>query len=246
MKRWMSVFLFMAAFQMEVRVRASEPSVSMPDSCVGRLFPCSFKVNSDKWSYTAGAIRLHASVESILSEIDKGVEWKLIDGTLWVENAPSMKVKTLASQAEGSNGTYWVIAEKSRVVYRNISSKLIITFIDESQIEVPKGFEVWVGSVNSESIVEHGMVEPIDLKTHLKSWYELYPGKRQQFISEVQDLKDQWSDLIEKSGDMYKRIAERKIAALEEVQNQKIEKKRRQAVERQRIRTEFHKRVFEN
>ncbi|MBC7371458.1 MAG: hypothetical protein H7326_07835 [Bdellovibrionaceae bacterium] len=246
MKRFLSVFLFIAAFQMEVRVRAEGPSVSVPDNCVGRSFPCSFKVDSDKWSYEASGVKLHATAKSMLTEVEKGREWNLIEGTLWLENAPSVKIKTFASEAEGSSGQYWVLVEKNRVVYRNISSKLILTFKDQSKIEVPKGFEVWVGGVNSEAAVEHGMVEPIDLKQHLKSWYQLYPGKRSQFISEVQDLKDQWADLIEKSGDMYKRIAERKMAALDDVKNQEVEKKKKQELERKRVRAEFHKRVFEN
>ena len=117
---------------MEVRVRASGPAVSVPDNCVGHSYPCSFKVESDKWSYEAGGVKLHASAKSILTEVEKGREWKLIEGTLWMENAPSVRVKTAASEAEGSSGQYWILVEKNRVVYRNISSKLLITFFKYS------------------------------------------------------------------------------------------------------------------
>ena len=89
------------------------------------------------------------------------------------------------------------------------------------------------------------MVEPIDLKQHLKSWYALYPGNREQFVSEVQDLKDQWADLVEQSGDIYKKVAERKMAALDDQKRQQLEIQKQKEENRLRIRAEFHKRVFE-
>jgi hypothetical protein len=244
MKKVLKVLLFVAAFQMEVRVRASEP-VSIPEDCLGKEVPCSVKVMTDKWSYVSGAIKMHAPANTILTETQKNKEWKLVEGTLWVENAPSLRIRTVTSEAEGSSGQYWVLAEKDRVVYRNISSKLVITFKDQSRIEVPRGFEVWVGSVNSEAQVEHGMVEPVNLKAHLKAWYELYPGQRAQFVSDVQDLKDQWADLTEQSGDIYKKIALRKMAALDDEKMQKLEAKKKQEQERMRVREEYRKRVFE-
>jgi hypothetical protein len=244
MKKLGHLILFFLAFQMEVRVKASEP-VSVPDNCLGHSFPCSFKVSADKWSYEAGNLKLHAAAGTLLTEAVKSHEWRVIEGTLWVENAPSVKITTTSAESEASSGQYWVLVQKDRATYRNISANLVLTFKDHSKMEVPKGFEVWVGGVNSEAQVEHGMVEPIDLKKHLKSWYELYPGKREQFVSEVQDLKDQWADLTEQSGNMYKKIAERKMAALDEEKNREDGRKKQQSQERARIRAEFHKRVFE-
>ncbi len=245
MKSFFNVFIFMLAFQMEVRVRASD-SVSAPENCLGREVPCAYKVSTEKWSFGSGNIKIHAVKGSVLTEIEKAREWKLVGGSLWVENAPSVKVRSTTSEVEGSSGQYWMMIEKDRTIYRNISAKLIVTLKDQNKIEVPKGFEVWVGGVNSESQVEHGMVEPIDIKAHLKLWYSLYPGKQPQFLSEVQDLKDQWADRIEQSGEIYKKVIERKLAAVEDEKRQIEEKKRKQESERLRIREEFRKKVFEN
>lgn len=247
MKKLAHVLLFLAAFQMEVRVRASEPGFTFPENCLGRTAPCSFKVTTDKWSYEAGNIKLSASGDSILTAEDmKAKEWKLVSGALWVQNAPSVKVKTVSATAEGSSGQYWVFADKDdRITFRNISSKLVVTFKDQTKMEIPRGFEIWVGGVNSLAKTEHGMVEPINIKEHLKSWYELYPGTRQQFLSEVQDLKDQWADLVEQSGDIYKKVAERKLAALDDKKREQLEIQRKKEEERARIRAEFHKRVFD-
>jgi len=246
MRKLAHLLLFIAAFQMEVRVRASE-SMSFPENCLGKTVPCSFKVTTDKWSFESGNIKLNAGQGAILiAQDEKSKEWKLVSGTLWAQNAPSVKIKTVNAVAEGSSGQYWVLAESDdRVVFRNITSKLVLTFKDQTKLEVPRGFEVWVGGINSQAKTEHGMVEPINLKQHLKAWYELYPGSRTQFVSEVQDLKDQWADLIEQSGDIYKKVAERKLAALDEKKRQLMEIKRKQEEERQRIRNEFHKRVFD-
>jgi hypothetical protein len=244
MKRLGHLLLFIAAFQMEVRVRASE-SVSFPENCIGKISPCSFKVTENKWTFESGNIKIHAPVNTILTENAKAKEWTLVSGSLWMQNAPSVQIKTIAADIEGSSGQYWVFIEKNHTVIRNISSKLIVTLKDQKKIEIPRGFEIWVGSVNSEARVEHGMVEPVDLKKHLKSWYQLYPGSRQQFVSEVQDLKDQWADLVEQSGDMYKKVVERKMASLDEEKNRQIEIQKAKEQERQRVRETFHRKVFE-
>ncbi|WP_413291434.1 hypothetical protein [Bdellovibrio sp. HCB337] len=246
MKKFAHLLLFLAAFQVEVRVRASESTaVSFPENCIGKSIPCSFKVTEDKWSYEAGAIKLRAPMNTILTENSKTRDWTVVEGSLWVQNAPSVRVKTVSAEVEASSGQYWVFAEKNRTVFRNISSKLVVTFKDQSKMEIPRGFEIWVGSVNSEAKVEHGMVEPIDLKQHLKSWFALYPGTRQQFVSEVQDLKDQWADLIEESGDIYKKVAERKMAALDEEKRKQLEVQKKKDDDRRQLRERFHKRVFE-
>ena len=161
-----------------------------------------------------------------------------------MQNAPSVKVKTISAEAEGSSGQYWVFVEKNRTVFRNVSAKLVVTFKDQTKMEIPRGFEIWVGNVNSEARVEHGMVEPIDLKRHLKSWHSLYPGTRQQFVSEVQDLKDQWADLVEQSGDIYKKVAERKLAALDDEKRHQLEIQKQKEEERRQVRETFYRRVF--
>lgn len=245
MKKFWHLFLFLAAFQMEVRVRASEASLSFPENCLGKVSPCSFKVMTDKWSYEAGNVKFRAPIATILTENSAEKEWNLVAGTLWVQNAPSIKIKTISAEAEGSSGQYWVFSEKGRFVFRNITAKLILTFKDHTKMEIPRGFEVWVGDVDSEAKVEHGMIAAVDLKRHLKSWYALYPGDRQQFVSEVQDLKDQWADLVEQGGDIYKKVAERKLAALDDEKRRQVELHKQKEENRLRIRAEFHKRVFD-
>lgn len=244
MRTFFKILFFILSFQMEVRVRASVP-VAMPKNCFGRMTPCSFKVTEEKWFYSSGSVKLHATSGSIFTEIEKNKEWKLIEGALWVENAPSLRVKSVTSEAEGSSGQYWVIAEKSRTIYRNISARLVIRLKDQKKVEVPKGFEIWVGAVNSESEVEHGMIEPINLKSHLRSWGGLYSGKKEQFLSEVQDIKDQWADRVEQSGEIYKKVTERNLAAIEDKKRMALEKRSQQEQERLRIREEFRRKVFE-
>jgi len=248
MKKFAHLLIFLAAFQIEVRVRASESTaMAYPENCLGKTVPCSFKVTDSKWSFESGNIKLSATGSSILTAEDlRAKEWKLVSGVLWVQNAPSVKIKTTSAVAEGSSGQYWVLTgDDGRTVFRNISSKLIVTFKDQSKIEIPRGFEIWVGSVNTKAKTEHGMVEPVNLKEHLKVWYGLFPGSRQQFVAEVQDLKDQWSDLVEQSGDIYKKVAERELAAIDSKKREHLEIQRKKEEERLRVRAEFHKRVFQ-
>lgn len=244
MKRARFLFLFFIAFSLEVRVRASA-TLTLPENCLGQVSPCSLKVGEEKWSFESGNLRLRAEKGTILTVNSTTQEWTLVAGGLWVQNAPSVRIKTLSAEAEGSSGQYWVFSDKDRFLFRNITAKLTLILKDQSKMEVPRGFEVWVGGVDSEARVERGMVQPIDLKQHLKSWQALYPGSRSQFISEVQDLKGQWADLVEKSGDIYKKVAERKLALVSEEQRQAQERQKKKELERRRLRENYHRRVFE-
>lgn len=240
------LLIFLMAFQLEVRVRAAE-SLSSPENCFGHSVPCSFKISEDRWNFETGKVKLHAGAGSVLEQVSKANEWRLIDGALWVESAiPALKVQIPTANIEGGGGQYWVLRQEGRFLVRNISAMVTVNFKDQTRLEVPKGFEVWVGAVNSKAQVEHGMVEPVDLKDHLKQWYTLYPGTRRQFKSEVQDLKDQWIDLVERSGDLYKSVIERKMASLDEQKRQHLEAEKKREQERLRLRREYEKRVFEN
>lgn len=246
MKPFLHLFLFLLAFQLEVRVRAADTALSEPENCFGRKTPCAFQISEDKWSFESGKIKLHSGAGTLLEQTHKDTDWKLVSGQLWVESGPSLKVQTLTATIDGSSGQFWVVTDQDKVWVRNISSKVVVTFKDRSKMELPRGFQVWVGAVNSEARVEHGMIEPVDLKEHLKQWYALYPGNKTQFLSEVQDLKDQWIDLVEKSGDLYKAVIERKMASLDEKKRQQQEAEKKKVQERQHLRQEFEKRVFEN
>jgi hypothetical protein len=250
MRKPLQILLFFLAFQMEVRVRASNTASSElltePSHCLGVSAPCAFKVPSENpWSTAEGRMKITATPRSILSEEVRHKEWRLIDGAMWVRNAPSLKIKTASAEVDASSGEYWILAKQGRIVFRNISSKLIVTFKDQSTLEVPRGFEVWAEGVDSNARVLHGMVEPIRLKEHLKIWFSLYAGSKKEFLSEVQDLKDQWVDLVEKSGDMYQKVAERRLAAIENEKIQKAasEKKRQEA--NAKLRQRFYEKVFQ-
>lgn len=247
MKKPLQIFLFLAAFQLEVRVRASGVAemISEPAHCVGVSAPCSFKVSEIPWSSSVGKVKISAAPGTILTEEVRGLVWKLVDGTMWIKNGPSVKVKTAAAEVEAGSGEYWVLAEKDQVTFRNISARLVVRFKDNTQLEVPRGFEVWVGGVDSNAHVQHGMVVPIRLKEHLKIWFSLYPGSKSLFLSEVQDLKDQWVDVTEQSGDIYQKVVERKLAAIESERQKIQEAKAKKSKDQSQARQQFYKKVFE-
>jgi hypothetical protein len=247
MKTWFRLALFLAAFQMEVRVRAAGGTeiLSEPPHCVGVSVPCAFKVPEVPWSFNSGKIKISATPGSLLTEQVRGQVWSLSEGSLWVKNGPSVKIKTVTAETATDGGEYWVLAEKDQVVFRNISAQLVLTLKDQTKLEIPRGFEVWVGAVDADARVMHGMIEPIHLQEHLKVWFSLYPGSKSLFLSEVQDLKDQWVDRTEQSGDIYQRIIERKLAAIERERQRASEERLKKQKAASASREQFYKKVFE-
>lgn len=247
MKKPLHLVIFFLAFQIEIRVKASNSTaiISEPAHCINVSAPCSFKVPGTPWTTQRGKTKLTAKPHTLLTELVQNKEWKLVEGALWVQNAPSVAIKTVSADVEASSGDYWVLTEKDRVVFRNISSRLIVTFKDGTHLEVPRGFQVWAGNVDSEARVQHGVVEPIELKEHLKLWYSVFPGSRKEFLSQVQDLKDQWVDLVEQSGEIYQRVAERKLASIEEKKRERDEAAKKKARRDAELRQKFYDKVFQ-
>ena len=236
--------IFLLAFQIEVRVRASEEVLEQPAQCLKSTDLCALQVYTDAFHFEKKGVRLHASGNSTLSR-QSLTSWKLIHGALWIEKGKSVKVETLYGTVQSPQGAFWVLEEGDRVIVRNISSDLEITLRDGVKLTVPEGFEIWIGGIGPDTKSTFGMIKPVDMKAHLTLWASVYPGSKSEFLTEVQSLKERWGDLAIKSSDIYQGVIDRRIASAEEKQRFAEEKKAKIAAERQRVRELFFHRTFE-
>ncbi|MDG0816532.1 hypothetical protein [Bdellovibrio svalbardensis] len=244
MKKWLKFLTFLLAFQMEVRVRASGDVLQQPSACMKSKETCAIHVTGPAFHMMKDDFGIHARENSTLMRLSAG-QWRLLKGILWVEKSTGVEFETPYANVKASQGQYWLIEKGSQVVIRNIDADLQVVLRDGKKLEVPAGFEFWVSGINSKGQSEYGMIRPIDMKEHLPLWNALYSGSKDNFVKEVQKLKENWGDLTEKSAFIYQAATERKLASVAESKRQEEEKSRQQAAERQKLKSIYFQRTFE-
>lgn len=244
MKKFLRLLIFIMAFQMEVRVRASGDVMQQPSACLKSKESCTIHVTGPAFHLERGDFKMHASEDSTLMRSSAN-QWRLMKGTVWMEEAKNVEVETVFATVKASQGQYWLLDQGDKIVIRNIDAELEVTLRDGKKLEVPSGFEFWVAGLNSKNQNEYGMIRPIDMKEHLPVWNALYKGSKESFIKEVKNLKDNWGDMAEKSAAVYKVTTERKLAAVAEAERKETEKKRLEDQKRQELKNLYYQRTFE-
>ncbi|WP_374073299.1 hypothetical protein [Bdellovibrio bacteriovorus] len=244
MKKWIRLTLFLLAFQMEVRVRASGDVLQQPSACLKSKETCAIQVTGSAFHLLQESQKVHASEGSTLVRLSP-TQWRLVKGNLWLEKGAGVEVETLYGTMKASHGQYWVVEKGDKVLVRNIDATLHVTLRDGKSLEVPEGFEFWIAGVNSKGISDYGMIQPIDMKEHLPLWNSLYRGSKNDFIKEVVHVRENWGDLAEKSSLIYKTVVQREIASEQEKQRLLDEKKQRKAAELRQMKELYRQRVFE-
>ncbi|WP_413942647.1 hypothetical protein [Bdellovibrio sp. HCB-162] len=244
MKKWVRLALFLLAFQMEVRVRASGEVMQQPSACLKSKETCAIQVTGSGFHLLQDSLKIHASEGATLVRLSN-TQWRFVKGALWIEKGANVEVETLYGSLKASQGQYWVVEQGDQVLIRNVDATLTVTLRDGKSLEVPEGFEFWISGMNSKGVSSYGMIQPIDMKNHLPLWNSLYRGSKEDFVKEVTHLRANWGDLTEKSSLIYKTVVQREIAS--ELAKQKIveKKKQRLEAERRQVKELYRQRVFE-
>ncbi|WII71120.1 hypothetical protein QJS83_11675 [Bdellovibrio sp. 22V] len=243
MRKWIRLFIFLMAFQMEVRVRASADYMEQPASCMKSKETCAVQALKSGFHLLQDSLKLHATAGSTLVRLS-AQQWRLVSGALWMEEGPGVEVETLHAKMKATHGEYWVLWKKDQVIVRNMTANLQVVLRDGKTLQVPEGFEFWIGAINSKNKTEYGMLQPVDMKEQLPLWSHLYRGSKEEFIKEVVHLRENWGDLAERSAVLYKAVAEREIASVQEKQRLQAEKVQRQEAERRRVQELYREKVF--
>ncbi|WP_413587547.1 hypothetical protein [Bdellovibrio sp. HCB274] len=244
MKKVFQLLIFLLAFQVEVRVRASADTLQEPVACLKTSESCALHVVGAAFHLKQENLKLHSGEGSTLMRLSQS-KWRLVKGVLWVENAPDVQIETPYVTAKSSHGQYWLIERGDRLIVRNVDAELNVELRDGKKLEVPAGFEFWVTGINSKGKNEYGMIQTIDLKDHLAQWNRLFDGTKEQFKSQVSDLRGNWSDLSERGAGLYEKIALRQIASVEDGRRREEARKREAQAERQKIRDLMFQRAFD-
>lgn len=243
MKKFAKVLLFILAFQLEVRVRASTETLQQPEACLQGQDTCAVQVLKSGFHLTNKTQSFHATPGATVMRLSS-TQWRLMKGSVWVEKG-ALEVQSAYADMKAKHGQYWVLSQDDRVVIRNMDADLSVTMRDGKVVQVPEGFEFWVAGVDSEGKTDYGMIRPIDMKEHLPLWNSLYVGTKENFKKEVERYKITWGDLAVKSAAIYKEIINRKIAADEASQKAQELRAKQKADEARRLRQMYWHRSFE-
>lgn len=244
MKKWIRLVIFLLAFQMEIRVRASGSLIEQPSSCLKSKETCSVQVKADGINLAQDSVDLHASGGSVFVRVSDRL-WRFVKGTVWVEKGAGVEIETLYGNIIAFQGQYWILEKDSKIIIRNMDAELQVTLRDGKKLNVPEGFEFWISGLNSKGQSEFGMIQPVDMKDHLPLWHSMYKGSKKDFLNEVRHLRENWGDLVGKSSSLYKNAALRELASLREKDEVQRQYKERLELQRHRMQKLYYERVFE-
>lgn len=244
MKYGYHLFIFLMAFQLEVRVRASAAYLEQPSRCLSTQESCAIQATGEAFHYNQNGVKIHTEPNSLLVRHSQQ-SWRLIKGSLWLEQGEDLEVETLFGYVRSGSGGFWVLDQGDQIVIRNIGAEVSVTLRDGKKLDLPQGFQFWIKGMNSKGVSEYGMLEPIDVVDHLFRWNSLYVGTKDSFLKEARTLKQKWPVWVEESSLIYQTLAERKIASAVAQQKQEKEQQQRLIEERRRLKQLYHQRVFE-
>ena len=244
MKKLFQVFLFLAAFQVEVRVRASGDLLQQPEACLQTKGSCVVQAPAKEFVFQGDGLSLRAPPQATLERKSKN-DWRLIQGSIWVEKGRGVSIETIFAEVRSRDGEFWVLEREGRILIRNISADLTVYLRDGKELPLPAGFEFWVAGITTKAQNEFGVLQPISLKNHLKDWVQLYPGTSEQFRKDVQELKENWKSLAAKSGDLYQQVTNRRLASIAEAKRHEQVRKENALREQKRVKELYFHKVFE-
>jgi hypothetical protein len=244
MKKLIHLFLFLFFFQAEIKVRASGGVLQNPQYCMQSKDSCAIHVVGPALHYLKNDVKLSASSGATLVR-HSAKSWSFVTGAIWIEKGLGLEVKSVYANFKAESGQYWIIGQSDRVLIRNMSAVLRITLRDGSALELPEGFEVWISGLNSKGKSEYGVIRPIDMKSHIPLWGNLYGGSKKSFENELMIVKSRWGDLPERSGQIYRVLADRRLASDQEsLLAREVEQARKREAQR-KLKNIFFERVFE-
>lgn len=244
MTKLIQVLIFLLAFQMEIRVKASNNSTQQQFDCINSQNSCSVQAATGGLHFQQANLSLHATESTVLSRLS-GDLWRFVKGTVWIEKADNVSFETVYGNLTAKQGQYWIIEGDTTLLIRNMNADLKILFRDGKSLSLPEGFEVWISGVNSKGTSEFGMIQPINMKDHLPLWNSLYRGSKSDFINQVMNFREQWGDITDKSSALYKELAVRKIASIREQKEKDRLRAQHLNSEKMKIKNLYYQKVFE-
>lgn len=202
----MHLFIFVFFFALNVRVRASSDLLERPKGCLTNLNVCALQTKSSAFNFTSSSDEFHLGPSTLILRHSLS-HLEFISGTLWSQNYEKMKVSTIFGDVDAVTGPFWILGDKDKIWIRNVNADLKLHLRDGRTIELPIGFQIWMGGLDQKGQSTIGIPEIIPVEDHIRVWSYMFHGTKEEFKKEVVALKWTWGSLAEKSSQFYLNIA---------------------------------------
>lgn len=169
---------------------------------------------------------------------------KLVSGCVWVRSKNKESVQTLHAKAESPQAQFFIEYKDNKVYFSNHVGLLKLTFRDGRTLSLPAGFSVWISEIQADKKNLIGVLEPIELKSHLQKLGAIWEGPAQDLKTEMQPLVRRWGVTQEIAASYYESLVARRIASIEEAKNQEKSRILKKQLERQKNQKILFDRVF--
>lgn len=240
---WARLLLLLAAFQLEVRVRANSDAEPLwhPEGCAKSKTECHVQVGTLSLPLPSVEGRIDAAADSIFE--GKRGAWKILKGAVRVRET---ELETVYGRLEKGAHEAWILAEANdRVVVRAVDGVLHFKTRDDRVLEVPEGLELWIGSVDGNGRSLHGVPTEIPVSDHLRRWARmdrLSPSKLKELTV---DLRERWKGRELVASALYDQVAKRRLASVAEAERAEAKKREDAKQERDHYRRMLHRTAFE-
>lgn len=185
-------------------------------------------------------VRVKASVgdspESNYAEIFHGDKSfingnQLLSGSHWIRETKNYILQTPYGDIHSSRGDFFVDFRDKKVTVVNHLGDLKIMLRDGRKIELPPGFEVWVGELGADKKNLMGSIYPVDLRDHVINLGQLWTQDPKSLKEVLLKFESRWGDRTALAASYYKSLAQRKIASVQKEQD-RIQSLKRQEMNR--------------
>lgn len=207
--------MFILAFTLEVRVRASENMiVETPDHCLSSQDYCVVKNLNKKYLYQGGSFQISLAPESIIIR-QKPRELSFVSGQIFVKSKSKVTFEVPYGQIEVDADSQ-VLLEKSegKVTVQTIFGKVYLKPLGQKKpILVLQGHENFLAEADETLKTQTGIPKPILIETLLKNWSFHADLKKEKFLEDVETFKSIHEKAVKDLSILNEQIASREIAS---------------------------------
>ncbi len=217
--RLSTVFIFIIAFTLDVRVQAGAELtiVETPKNCLKNSDYCVIKNLAHRYHYDSAQFTLSLSPEAIIIRQSEN-HWSLVKGQVFIKSNTSLKFDAPYGQIEVGKGTQALIEQRDdRVVVQTIFGKTYLKPLGvTSPVVVAPGHENYLSKVDETLKAQSGIPQPILVTPLLKDWAFHTPSKKREFLIEIEEFKSVHEQAVKDLSILNQQIVSREISSVEE------------------------------
>ena len=255
--RMQTLFAFVLAFSIEVRVEAADseylnlqsykPVAESPLGClINSEFPCALLGHSEtKTVISANPETQVTLVKDSAVVLLSSTEMKVLQGHAFFKTRGIYKVLTDYGNAVIQNGESWVYSQDDRYYFESVEGNLSIAGRNfDKSLRLRPGLRAWLGPVTKSGVSDSGLPDPILLKDFLTRMAQITELPRQEFLVKVNSFINRWKYAANFSSGVREALIERQIASDTEIKRRRLERQRQNRLDERRMRKLFYEKNY--